>query len=178
MSAAPLCWVDIETSGFDPTMQEVLSVACINEKGEELMLRVRPEFLESANQESLKIAGYDPELWERTAVSKSEAARQVVEFTKGLVMAGHFVSFDLGFLTVLLQGHGYKPLWQRRTLDTVPLAFALMKAGRAPASNLDAACAALGMEPRGEAHDPLDDARRARAVFDYFVELVGQKKNE
>lgn len=167
-----ICWVDVETSGFDPSMQELLSVACINENGDELMLLVKPEFLENANQESLKIAGYVPEVWERKGVTKAEAARQVLEFTKGKVLAGHFVLFDITFLTALLMGAGYKPLWQRRSLDTVPFALALVQAGRAPASNLDAACGALGMEPRGVAHDPLDDARRAKAIFDYFVNLA------
>jgi len=167
-----ICWIDTETTGFSFEINEMISFAGINEAGEVLNVKIHPEYLHTADPKSLVIAGYDPEVWAREAVPSEIAARMIQKFTEGCTLAAHNVDFDKGFLEQLFSRTDVMPLWQRRTIDTVTLAILLQAAGLTKGAKLDDACGYLGLAPRGESHDPLDDARRAKAIWDHFMVLV------
>lgn len=165
----PLAFIDTETTGLDPRLQEVIEVAVILEKPdgtlEEWCTKVRPTRLETAEPYALKVNGYEahPELW-ATAPTFPEIVSELARRLDDTILVGHNVGFDLDFLQEGLIRAGSKVRLAHRKLDTYTLAYEHLAPEGLESLSLDAVCSFLGISNEGH-HTALVDARRCRAVW-------------
>lgn len=165
----PLVFVDCETTGLDPARHELIEVAVLRVHPQtlaveaEVALKVRPERIEDADPEALRINGYSEEAW-TDAVSLDEAMALIVPVLEGSMLAGHNVAFDRGFLDAAWKRVGHRPEnLDHHLLDTATLAWPLVSSGTLDSVSLTPVCKHLGIE-RGEEHWALDDARASLEV--------------
>lgn len=165
----PLVFVDCETTGLDPARHELIEVAVLRVHPQtlvveaEVALKVRPERIEDADPEALRINGYSEEAW-ADAISLDEAMAQLAPVLEGAMLAGHNVAFDRGFLDAAWRRVGRRPEnIDHHLLDTATLAWPLLSSGTLDSVSLTPVCKHLGIE-RGEEHWALDDARASLEV--------------
>ncbi len=166
--------IDTETGGTDPGEHSLLSIALVRVgRGtpgapsptwgvfvKEPVLSVTPEALEinQIDLRTLGARGYPP----RGACSALTLffAQQGLD-PKRVLLCGHNVAFDVGFLKRLYRVAGVTyPDFNYRTIDTHAIMWALGAAGKMPmCSSLDEGLAHFGIKvPEGERHTALGDA--------------------
>src|SRR4029078_4555048 len=111
--------VDVETTGTDPKMADLVEIAAVKVKGGKITDRwstlVNPGRPIVGNQmHGIKDADV------KKAPSPAEAARQALAFVGDSTIVGHSVGFDLGFIEAA-PGHGTH-ITSGRYLDTLPIA--------------------------------------------------------
>jgi DNA polymerase III epsilon subunit family exonuclease len=115
----PFVVVDVETTGTDPKMADLLEIAAVRIEGGKVTDR-----FESLVNPGRGIVGRQMHGLTDTDVkgapSASDAARKFVEFAGDALLVGHNVGFDLGFIEEAL-GDGTR-FEQGRYLDTLVLA--------------------------------------------------------
>ena len=173
----PLAFVDLETSGLDPTRHEILEAAVIRVDAGTLAdidctdVRVHPMRLEDADPEALRMVGYSKRAWE-LAATLDEALEWIWPLLDGAVLAGHNPAFDRAFLEAAWQRTGVpRPALDHHILDTASLAWPLFASGRLASLSLDAVCKHLGIVRKvrhralADADDSLEVARRLLPVY-------------
>jgi DNA polymerase-3 subunit epsilon len=117
-------FLDCETTGLDPAIQEIIEICLMAADGSILFQsKIKPRHIETAHPKALEINGYNEEDW-ADAPYFSEVAEEICKILKWCICVGHNPSFDLGFIKAelkrvdekLLQGIGY------HMSDTVALA--------------------------------------------------------
>jgi DNA polymerase III epsilon subunit-like protein len=165
----PLAFIDTETTGLDPRLQEVIEVAVLTERPDgtldEWCTKVKPVRLETADPYALRINGYTahPELW-TTAPTFAEIASELTSRLDGTILVGHNVGFDLDFLQEGLIRCGSKVKLPYHKLDTVSYAYEHLVPKGLTSLSLDAIREFLGW-PKDGAHTALVDARDCRRLF-------------
>lgn len=137
MKTYTLAFVDIETTGLDIFKSEILEVGIVlakqakNEKGgsdlihiSELNVALKPEHIETANPESLKVCKYHERDWSH-AVSQKEGLQKVADFLTGTVIIGQNVCFDWSVLQKSMHENGINldELVHYHKLDLASMAF-------------------------------------------------------
>lgn len=164
-----IAFVDIETTGLDPTRHDILEVAVVRVDPdalivlEEKSVLVQPERLADADPEALAVCGYSPSVWSR-ALPLKWALRAIAPLLDGALIAGHNVGFDWSFLEAAFRRAGLPlPRVDYHRLDTASLAWLLNANDEVDSVSLDAVCAHFGIE-RPRPHRALADARCAHQV--------------
>lgn len=168
--ALPLAVVDLETTGLDPKVNEIIEIAIVhcdpdgNPTGERFVSRVKP----ANGVDATWIHGITEDDV-RDAPSFSDIAGTVVDMLAGRVVVAHNAYFDVRFLNHELtraarlsgdlRSDERFPLFP--TLCTMWSANVLGFGGRI---SLQRACDAIGHEI-GNAHSALDDALAAAALL-------------
>ena len=172
-----LAFIDLETTGLDPERHEIIEIGCIIarqverpglgpavEKIEEIDLKVKPEHVETADPQSVRINGYTKEAW-LFAVDLKPALEEIVEKTKDAIMVGQNVSFDWVFLEKAFAKTGVTHMMHYHKIDTIALAFAkLYDDDRAQKYSLRSLCDLLGVVNERE-HSALSDVRATYEVY-------------
>ena len=106
MKGKRLAFVDLETTGINPFTHEIIEIGCLvakqNDNGEwvtveEFEFKVKPEHIETAQPEALRINHYDESVW-MFAHTQEQALQTLSQKCDGCVMVGQNVSFDYAFL--------------------------------------------------------------------------------
>jgi DNA polymerase-3 subunit epsilon len=129
----PLAFIDVETTGFDPAVAEIIELAVVIAKlkdGElvvtdQLDLKIRPERIEDADPAALRVNGYNEADW-LFAVSLEEAMKIFAEKTSGAVFVAHNVTFDHGFISQAFKKTTIENKMHYHKLDTISIAFAVL----------------------------------------------------
>jgi len=142
-----LCFLDVETTGLDPYRYEVIEccalvttpdlvpVKMFHEKVEMLAIRGMP------NPKALEINGWNPEVWDREAISKTSFCYAIREFIEGKVIIGHNVHFDVNFIREEFNRNTTLPFMVgHRYVDTCTLAWPLKIRGLIPKRSLEEIC--------------------------------------
>lgn len=133
-------------------------------------VKVRPTRLESANQESLAIAGYTFEGW-KDAVDLKSALQTFLRDTDGTILAGHNVAIDLFFLKKSIEECGLTPNYFYKALDTFSMAWTRLYGDkRFQKFSLSELAPHYGVA-MGTHHRALDDARTTFGVFKKLMQL-------
>lgn len=176
-----LAFVDIETTGFDPDTHEIIEIGLvlvkqIGDNGdkfeiiEEIELKVKPERIEDADPQALKVNGYDPSQWV-FAHSLKEAMTVFGEKTKDAIFVAHNVSFDLGFIDHAFKKTGVENQMFYPKLDTISMAYAkLHKNPQVEKFRLQKLCEYFGIKNE-RAHTALADARATFEVYEKLMNL-------
>lgn len=176
--------VDVETTGSNPFIHDLLSLALVPIVGdsEPLVVHVRPEQLKWSEYGLQNFQRFDHD-WERFSVSPREALAEVENYLARLLqgqsatLVGHNVGFDMGFLRKLafLCGKSEIQGISHRTLDTHTLLYLGWLQGKLPQTALtsDGAFQSLRIGPSRETrHTALGDALATRTLFLRLVELL------
>ncbi len=174
----PLAFIDIETTGLDPALHEIIEVAVILVRADTLEpldsveLPVHPEHIDRADPEALRLNGYTPEKW-LFAVSLCEALERITPLLNGAMPAGHNVRFDLAFLEAACKATGVTPPeMDHHLLDTAVLAWPLLQNGVVESLSLEDLCDHLEI-PRVMKHQAYWDVLSSLEVARWLLPSVG-----
>jgi len=182
MKKHTLAFIDLETTGLDPTIHEIIEIGCILarqtqrpgrgplvEKIEEFDIKVKPEHIETATPEALRINKYSEGEW-LFAGTLEQAITSLAPKISGAVLVGQNTPFDLSFLEVAFKKVGVPLDINIFKIDIVSLAFAryyddesMQRFGNYTL------CERLGIKNE-QAHTALSDIR---ASFEVYKKLLG-----
>ncbi|MDQ5962213.1 MAG: polymerase subunit epsilon [Patescibacteria group bacterium] len=182
MKVHNLAFIDTETTGTDPNKHEIIELAVIiarqvprEGKGpkieiiEEVEWKIKPEHIETAEDEALRINGYNEVDW-MFAVDRKKAMEEFVKKTESCTFVSHNLTFDYAFIQKAFEETGVESRMHYAKLDTISMAFArLYDAPQADKFSLRALCALLKVE-NPKAHTALADTR---ALVDVYRKMMG-----
>lgn len=178
MKTENLIFVDVETTGFDADVHEMVELAYIlvrQNKGvfeviEEKEYKIKPEHIETADPVALRVNGYDPGQW-IFASSLSEVMRVFAEKSKGAIFIAQNVTFDYSFIDSAFKKTGMKNEMFYAKLDTISMAYGMLyKDPRAEKFSLHKLCQHFGIENK-KSHTALADTRATFEVFKKLMQL-------
>lgn len=178
-----LAFIDLETTGFDPSRHEIIEIGVIIAKPipvpgrgpklevmEEFEFKIRPEHLETADLEALRVNSYNDAEW-LFAVSLEQAMKQVQEKTAGAIMAGQNVHFDFKFLDAAFKQLGLENKMHYHKIDLIPMFFAkTYHDEKVRYYNLEALANYYGVK-NDKAHSALADIRTTFEIYKKLLEI-------
>lgn len=170
-----LAFIDMEMTGLNPEMHEIIELGAVITTPElkmieEFDLKIKPERLSDADPVSLKVSNYSPAEW-GGAVTLREAMETLNQKAKDCIMVGHNVAFDAMFLETAYARLGLQNSMHYHKLDTVSIAWA--KLHREPDLehfSLRELCLRFGVE-NPKAHTALSDARATYLLYKKLMSL-------
>jgi len=164
-----LAFVDCEMTGLS-FEHELIEIAVVRISSfnfavlDEWQTKIKPQHLENADPESLKVTGYNDNNW-KDALDEESALKIFLEKTDKTILVGQNISNDLLFIYKALAKYNLKPTFWYKSIDTFTLAW--QKLRNEPNIN------SLGLTElskhfgitRENIHCALDDARTAYKVF-------------
>lgn len=116
--------VDVETTGTDPSVHEILEIAIVAMDGSVLFhSKISPQQIETASPRALEINAFDPVLWEG-APRWQAVAPKICQVLEGKQLVGHNVHFDKGFIFGMFSRYGLPvPDVMYQFVDTSTLIF-------------------------------------------------------
>jgi len=159
-------FLDCETTGLDPAIQEIIELCLMDVDGNILFhSKIKPRHIETAHPKALEINGYNEADW-ADAPYFSDVAEEIAKLLKWAFCIGHNTGFDLGFLKAeikrvdedLLKGVGY------HMGDTVGMAEAQLSDIGLDSLSLANVCKFLRIE-LNNAHTAKADTEACRQVY-------------
>ena len=129
-----LLFLDCETTGLDPLYNEAVEWAGVLTKPDGITVlktfeaKVKPLHMDRFNAKAKEVNGYNDAEW-ADAPEAALTAAGLHAIAKDAILVGQNVSFDEGFLTAFLKQHGLTPSWHYHKVDTMGLAWPLIKNG-------------------------------------------------
>lgn len=118
--------LDTETTGLRSYHHEIVSFAGIKvnkqlQEIDRLVIKIKPKYLERADNEAMRINGYSHTRW-ANALDPEIAGPKIAEFMDGCIPVAHNWAFDRGFILALFKSIDRSDLRiMRRGIDTVAL---------------------------------------------------------
>jgi DNA polymerase-3 subunit epsilon len=173
-----LAFIDVETTGFDPDTHELIEIGLVLvrqsenstkfEVIEELELKIKPERIEDADPQALRVNGYDESAW-LFASDLKDAMTVFQEKTKDAIFVAHNLVFDYSFISHAFKKTGLENKMHYIKIDTITLAFAkLHKNNDVERFSLHKLTQHFGIENE-RAHSALPDTR---ATFELYKKLM------
>lgn len=137
MKESVLAFLDVETTGLDPQKHEVIQIGVVLarqfdrggnigpgiEKIEEIEMKIKPERIEDAEEDALRINGYNEGEW-MFAPDLKNAMEHLSKKLAGTIQVSHNLTFDAAFLDKSFERAGMENPMARYKLDTISIAFA------------------------------------------------------
>jgi len=120
--ARPIAITDVEITGLDPTIQEIVEIGLvvIDQQTLEILdtldIKVKPEHIETADEFALKLNGYNKTDW-KNAITLKEAMSIYGEKTKDAIFCAHNVTFDWSFIFEAFRKTGIKNQMDHHRID-------------------------------------------------------------
>ena len=118
MKTHNLAFIDTETTGLNPDYHEVIEFACVIARQtpregqgpkieiiEEFELKIKPEHLERAEEQALRVNGYNEADW-LFAIEPKKAFEFIAKKVEGCNMVSHNITFDHAFVTKSFERYG------------------------------------------------------------------------
>jgi len=177
MKTHNLAFIDVETTGTDPNKHEIIELAVIVAKQtlregkgpkleiiEECEWKIKPEHIELADEQALRVNGYNEVDW-MFAVDRKKAMEELSKKTQSCIFVSHNLVFDYGFVMKAYEETGVENNMHYGKLDTISMALArLYDAPQADRFSLRALCELLKVE-NAKAHTALADTRALVEVY-------------
>lgn len=136
MKKQNLAFIDLETTGFDPLRHEIIEIGGIIAKPvpidgrgprleiiDEFEFKIKPEHLETADPEALRINSYNDADW-LFASDLASVMKVIQAKTADCIMVGQNVYFDWKFLEAALARTGLENKMHYHKIDLIPMVFA------------------------------------------------------
>jgi len=165
--------VDLETTGLDPSIHEVIEIGAVRVDQESLELealfqaKIQPQHLEVADPISLKVNGYTPEKW-ADAVNPVNAWASFFAFSRQSVFCSYSNIFDWSFTKTPVEAlyafsenrdiRRFGP-FERHLIDIPSVAYGIL--GPMAKMGKNDVAKALGLGPEAEPHGALNGALHA-----------------
>jgi DNA polymerase III epsilon subunit-like protein len=180
MRRRALLFVDLETTGLDPDVHEIIEAAwrLTSSDGKttlhETSVRVLPEHIESASPEALIVNGYQPELWTPDqCLAQQQFADVFARASADVTLAGHGLHFDESFIRPCLKRFGLRPAWHYQSVDTQKMSWPLVHAGVIHKPSLSVVAEYFGFS-QPEPHRALQDVDTTHRVYMHLMELYSK----
>tara|TARA_Y100000401_G_scaffold33531_1_gene24902 strand:+ start:1148 stop:1699 length:552 start_codon:yes stop_codon:yes gene_type:complete len=166
MKNSAIAFVDVETTGLNPAIHEIIEICIITDK-ETYHTKIAPKRIDLADSRSLEINGYNPKDW-ADAPSFKDVHIKIMRLLAGKTIAGHNPKFDIEFINEAfahVDSHfetGY------RVLDTITLAYEHLYPLGLKSLSLDAIRVFLGWD-RTNAHTAIQDCKDTKRLFKYLL---------
>lgn len=184
MKVHNLAFVDVETTGTDFEKHEIIELALIvvrqverEGKGPSIEIlgeyewKIKPERLDLAEEEALRINGYNEADW----IFASPLKNVLEDFNKkaeGCTFVSHNLVFDYNFIDKAYRKTGIENNMHYGKLDTISIAFArLYDAPQADKFSLKYLCELLKVE-NTKAHTALADTRALVEIYKKLMRAV------
>lgn len=161
---------DLETTGIDPRIHEIIEIGLILidqhsfEIIDSLNLKIKPEHIETASINSLKINGYNAEDWKDSKCLK-EAMEIYSNMTSGALFCSHNVTFDWSFVSEAFRTTGVDDKMDYHRLDLFTMAWLLLRKSNIERISLDNIAAFLEIGEEPIPHRAINGAMTAYNVF-------------
>ena len=181
-----ILFIDTETGGLDPRQHSLLSIGLVvwSPQGilasEEILLK---EKVFRIDHHALKVNNIDLSLHAARALNHAEALQKLQSFVgnhfhgKGIVLAGHNVSFDIGFVKQWFeeQNTDFSSMFSHRSIDTHSILSALYLSGLVNECVTDSSKAfdyfGIKVEQR---HTALSDAIATATLFSKLLSIMNK----
>lgn len=163
----PLAITDIETTGLDAAVHEVIEIAVLVVDQQSLKVRdqyqarVRPAHIRTGAKRALQMVGYSPAAW-RTAVDLETALAVYSQKAKDAVFVSYNAYLAYSFLDAGFKATSIEDPTDHHRLDIFSLAW--LRLGPGPA-NLDSICRRLNIVPEPLPHRAMDGAVKQLEVL-------------
>lgn len=163
----PLAITDIETTGLDATVHEIieLAVLVVDQKTlrvqEQYHTRVKPVRIDTAAKKALEVAGYSPAAW-RTAVDLETAVTVYAQKAKDAIFVSYNMYLAFSFLDMAFKATGVEDPTDYHRIDIFSLAWSRLGPGPA---NLDSICKRLDIVPEPLPRRAMDGALKQLEVL-------------
>ncbi|MEN9852349.1 MAG: hypothetical protein RI996_292 [Candidatus Parcubacteria bacterium] len=177
MKTHNLAFIDTETTGLNPDQHEVIEFACIIARQverpgrgpqleiiEEFEMKIKPAAIERAEEQALRINGYNEDDW-IFAIDPKNAWEHIAKKVAGCNMVSHNITFDHAFVAKSFERYGIENTFHFHKIDTISMAFArLYDVPQAQKFSLRALCELFKIE-NTKAHTALADTRALYEVY-------------
>jgi len=163
----PLAITDIETTGLDAAIHEIieLAVLVVDQKTlrvrDQYTARVKPSRVRTSTKRALDVAGYSPAAW-RTAVDLETALTVYAQKAADAIFVSYNMYLAFSFLDAAFKTTGVEDPTDYHRLDIFSLAWSRLGPGP---SNLDSICKRLDIVPEPRPHRAMDGALKQLEVL-------------
>ncbi len=159
---------DCETTGLNPALHEIISIAFIVTVGNKELtrwkLKITPKKIENADPQALIINGYNAEEW-KNSIDIKDALLPIADlFSKPIIFIGYNPGFDMSFIRTALEAHGYY-LRRLRMVDVMTLVHEHLYKQGLNKMSLDSVRSYLGIIT-DDAHTAMQDVIDTKLVYD------------
>lgn len=168
-----LLFLDSETGGLDPLHNEAIEWAAIltepdgTTEIDAYEAKVKPTFPERMEAKAVEVNGYKEAEWVDAPPAKDVASR-LLAMSSGVILVGQNVSFDENFLTAFFKKFDFKPAHHYHKIDTMVLAWPLIKSGKISGLSLTNLAEWAGVE-QVKPHRAMADARTVQTVYNKLM---------
>ena len=173
MNLNNIAFIDIETTGLNPNIHEIIEICIITDK-DVYHTKIAPERLDWADSKALAINGFKSKDWLQAPRFK-DVASDIKAILRGCTIAGHNVRFDLDFLNEAFAHNGFDVHLGHRTLDTITLAYEHLYPLGLMSLSLDSIRRFLGWPSAGN-HTALKDCNDTKELFEYLIRFGTKEK--
>ncbi|MEX0918853.1 MAG: 3'-5' exonuclease [Candidatus Paceibacterota bacterium] len=180
-----LAFIDVETTGLDPLRHEIIELGCVvveqkdrPGRGPELIIKdeleykIKPQNIEVADPQALRINGYNEGDW-LFAADLPQVMTDFADKVRSATFVAHNVAFDWPFIEQAFRKAEIANPMHYAKLDTVSIAFArLYHRPEVQKFSLRALCEHFDIKNE-KAHTALADAKATLAVYQKLFELQG-----
>ncbi|MDA1334408.1 MAG: 3'-5' exonuclease [bacterium] len=172
-----IAFTDLEMTGLNPLEHEVIEIGAIIadietlEEVARVNIKVKPEHIETATTEALKVNGYKEEDWE-DALSLKESLEQYAEAAQDSIFAAWNTPFDWTFLQAAFTSTGITNPLDYHTIDVFTASYE--KLHGTPDINyhkLSGVCEYFEIPKEPYPHRAVNGAERAYEVYKKLREL-------
>lgn len=164
-----LAFIDTELTGRGAE-HEIIEIGVVRVSGfnfsvrEEWEIKLKPEHIENAEEESLRICHYSEDAW-RDALDREEGMAQFLKKVEETALVGHNLTNDWYYLQKTLGECGLQPTFLVKSLDTVSLAWQKLRhEPKIQSFSLRELADYFGIVQENP-HTALDDARTTYKIF-------------
>ena len=159
------CFIDIETTGLNPHVHEIIEVAIIFDDREKYHRFIKPQRFEFADPLALTINKFHERSGEwQDAISQEQLAFELACLLHKRIIIGHNPSFDMSFIQELLDQHGEAFLSRNRLVDTITLAHEHLSPIGLKRLSLDSIRSFLGWS-KEDAHTAMKDCEDVQKLY-------------
>jgi DNA polymerase-3 subunit epsilon len=177
MKESILAFLDVETTGLNADRHEVIQIGVVLarqiprdgnvgpkiEKIEEIDLKIKPSRIEDAEEDALRINGYNDADW-MFAPDLKNAMEFLAPKLAGTIQVSHNLTFDAAFMEKCYERAGMDNNMARYKLDTISIAFARLYNRTDVKYSLRYLCELFQIKNEN-AHTALADARALYEVY-------------
>ncbi len=163
----PLAITDIETTGLDATVHEIVELAVLIVDQQSLKVRdqygvrIKPVRIHTAAARALDVCGYTPGAW-RTAVDLETGLAAYAQMAANGIFVSYNTFLAYSFLDAGFKQTGVEDPTDYHRLDLFSLAWSRLGPGPA---NLDSICKRLNIVPEPKPHHAMDGALKQLDVL-------------
>ncbi len=171
----PIAITDLEMTGLDPHSHEIIEIGLIVVRQPDLKIidtldiKVRPEHIETATPEALKVNGYRAEDWTE-AIPLSGALELYAQKTAGAIFCAQTINNDWPFLAEGFYKTGVRHSMDYHMIDIPSIAWIKLRFADIEKVRLSALCKYFDIVPEPEIHRAMNGAKLGHEVLKKLIE--------